>query len=580
MRYIPSMKNLPSATVLRFEHRTASLVFAALLVAVGCLLARPSQALSEQTKTDTDTLLAEMALSKGDCRGAAERYLRIATKRKDAALATRATSVGSTCHHLDVELRAARRWRELEPQSAEAAQAVGLAALKLDRIVEAQAAFAAVHATKGDAGIVELIEPAAEAGSAWGAFASLRPLFDRKAASADVLLAASDLALDAFHFQAARGYAQRAVDDDPASGDARARLAAALSSLGDAVPALAVAREAAALSPERARFAVVDALSRLDRVDEARRELEGMVSDTGAQSEAELRLARLALQNGQLEEAQERFVRLLGAGAVAPEAFYFLAIIAERQNNKEGALEGYQRLVSAGAGLPARVRAGKLLLEKGERDAAFRLLDALAEKERERALDVELAKAALLEESGKPEEAIVMLDAAEQRFANHPTVRYQRALALDKASRSRDSIRALEKLLAERPDDPSILNALGYSLADDNVQLDRAEKLIQAALQATPDNPAYLDSLGWVKFRRGDAAGALPLLERAYRIFPDSEIAAHLGETLWVLNRRSEALAVWTRAYSRNPESDILRTTVQRLTGAPPAKPTTESPSI
>jgi tetratricopeptide (TPR) repeat protein len=565
MRYIPGMKNTP---------------FVAALVVCGLLLPRLSHALSEQTNTDADTLLAEMALSKGDCRSAAERYLRIATKRKDAALATRATSVGSSCHHLDVELRAARRWRELEPQNPDAAQAVALAALKLDRINDAQAAFAGVHAAKGDAGVVEIMESAVEAGGAWGAFASLRALFDRKGASADLLLAASDLALDAFDFQAARGYAERAVDDDPASGDARARLAAALSSLGEAVPALAVAREAAALSPERARFAVVDALSRLDRVDEARRELEGMTSDSGSQSEAELRLARLALQNGQLEEAQKRFLGLLGAGAVAPEAFYFLSIIAERQNNKEGALEGYQRLVSAGAGLPARVRAGKLLLEKGDRDAAFRLLDALAEKDRDRALDVELAKAALLEEAGKPAEALVLLDAAEQRFANHPSVRYQRALALDKASRSRESIRALEKLLADRPDDPSILNALGYSLADDNLQLDRAEKLIQAALRATPDNPAYLDSLGWVKFRRGDAVGALPLLERAYRTFPDSEIAAHLGETMWVLNRRSEALALWTRAYSRNPESEILRATVQRLTGAPPAKPTTESPSI
>lgn len=541
---------------------------------------RPAWALSEQTKSDADTILAEMALSKGDCRGAAERYLRLAGKRKDAALATRATSVGALCHHLDVEMKSARRWLELEPKNPDAARAVGLAALKLDRIEEARNAFAAVHAVKGDDGLVELIDSAADAGGAWGAFASLKPLFDRNKANADLLLAASDLALDAFDFTAAKGYAQRALDDDPASGDARARLASAMSSLGDAVNALAIAREAAALSPERARFAVVDALSRLDRVDEARRELESMAGDSGAQAEAQLRLARLALQNGQLEEAQKRFAGLLDEGEVAPEAFYFLSIIAERQNNKEGALEGYQRLVSAGAGLPARVRASKLLLEKGERDAAFKLLDALAEKERERALDVELAKASLLEEAGKPAEALALLDLADKRFASHPSVRYQQALALDKADRDKDSIRALEKLLVERPDDPAILNALGYSLADDNVQLDRAEKLIQAALRATPDNPAYLDSLGWVKFRRGDAAGALPLLERAYRIFPDSEIAAHLGETLWKLNRRSEAIALWTRAYARNPESEILKSTVVRLTGAPPATPTPESPSI
>jgi tetratricopeptide (TPR) repeat protein len=560
--------------------RTDVVLPAAMGLCLALMTSDSAFALTEKAKSDADAILAEMALTRGDCRGAAERYLKLASQRKDKDLANRATTVGAQCHHLDAEIKAARRWLQLDPDSAAAATAVGIAALKLDRIAEARTAFEVVHKAGGDAAVLKLIDAATEEGGSWGALAGLRPLFDLDKASSELLLAASDVALDAFDFASAAKYAQRALDDEPASGDARARLAAALALQGDSVKALAIAREAAALSPERARFAVVDTLARLDRMDEARRELESIRGEGAAQAEAELRLGRLALQNGQLDDAQRRFASLLDAGDVAPEAFYFLSVIAERRNNKALALEGYQRLVSAGAGLPARVRAGKLLIDKGDQAGAFKLLDALAEKEKERVLDVELAKASLLEEVGKPLESIALLDAAEKRFPNHPSVRYQRAIALDKAKRDRDSIKALEQLLVARPDDPSILNALGYSLADDNRELDRAEKLIEAALKATPDNPAYLDSLGWVKFRRGNAAAALPLLERAYRIFPDSEIAAHLGETLWVLNRRSEALAIWTRAYGRNPESEILKSTVQRLTGAPPAAPTTESPSI
>jgi tetratricopeptide (TPR) repeat protein len=560
--------------------RTDVVLRAALGLCFALMTPGAASALTEKAKSDADTILAEMALTRGDCRGAAERYLKLASQRSDKELANRAATVGAQCHHVDAEIKAARRWLQLDPSNADAATAVGVAALKLDRIAEARTAFALVHKAGGDAAVLKLIDAATEEGGSWGALAGLRPLFDLDKASSELLLAASDVALDAFDFAAAAKYAQRALDDEPASGDARARLAAALALQGDAVKAMAIAHEAAALSPERARFAVVDTLARLDRMDEARRELEGIRGEGAAQAEAELRLGRLALQNGQLDDAQRRFAGLLDAGDVAPEAFYFLSVIAERRNNKALALEGYQRLVSAGAGLPARVRAGKLLIDQGDQAGAFKLLDALAEKEKERALDVELAKASLLEEVGKPLESIALLDAAEKRFPNHPSVRYQRAIALDKAKRDRESIKALEQLLAARPDDPSILNALGYSLADDNRELDRAEKLIADALKATPDNPAYLDSLGWVKFRRGNAAAALPLLERAYRIFPDSEIAAHLGETLWVLNRRSEALAIWTRAYGRNPESEILKSTVQRLTGAPPAAPTTESPSI
>jgi Flp pilus assembly protein TadD len=97
--------------------------------------------------------------------------------------------------------------------------------------------------------------------------------------------------------------------------------------------------------------------------------------------------------------------------------------------------------------------------------------------------------------------------------------------------------------------------------------LERAETLIRKALEASPDNPAFLDSLGWVLFRRGDVAGAMPHLERAYRIFPDAEIAAHWGELLWVSGKQGEARALWARALARSPDSKPLRSTIERLTG-------------
>ena len=128
-----------------------------------------------------------------------------------------------------------------------------------------------------------------------------------------------------------------------------------------------------------------------------------------------------------------------------------------------------------------------------------------------------------------------------------------------------DSVRALQGLLAQRPDDPTVLNALGYTLADHDLELPRAESLIRRALGEMPDNPAVLDSLGWVRLRRGDAAGALPSLERAYGISHDAQIAAHWGQALWAAGRRQAARKVWAEALARNPDSKSLQAVVARF---------------
>jgi Flp pilus assembly protein TadD len=120
-------------------------------------------------------------------------------------------------------------------------------------------------------------------------------------------------------------------------------------------------------------------------------------------------------------------------------------------------------------------------------------------------------------------------------------------------------------MLAERPDDPTLLNALGYTLADHTLELGHAEALIRRALTVMPDNPAALDSLGWVHFREGDVRGAAATLGRAYALGHDAEIAAHWGEALWVSGERNEARRVWAAALARDPDSKPLKATLKRF---------------
>jgi tetratricopeptide (TPR) repeat protein len=559
------------------------LVSLAFALPVASLTPVAASALSATNSDSADLVLADMALARGDCRGGTNRYLKAAMGTSDASISARANKVASECQQIAASAKAARRWLKLEPDRAEAAAAVALAEVRLYQPEQARAAILRTHALGGDEALIKLIGELSDAGGTAITLQTLRPMLDSPEVSEKLLVAGVDLALENFDFATAHKYADRVLAADPSSGDARAQLARVLTAEGNAVAAIAIAQEAAALDPESQRFAYADTLLRLDRVDEARQELESLRADAAARDEADLRLGKIAYTAGDMTEAGRRFGSLMSSPTEAGEAFFYLSSIAEREGRTDLALEGYSKLAEAGAGLIVRGRAARLLLKRDDREGAFRVLDEYAAKERSEALDVEFAKAALLEDAGRVDEALALLQLALERYPDHPGVRYQIALIQDKAGRSRESVRSFESLLKDRPEDASLLNALGYSLADRGEKLPRAETMIRKALEASPDNPAFLDSLGWVRFRRGDVPGAIPHLERAYRIFPDPEIASHWGEALWVSGKQAEARALWARSLARAPDSKPLRATIERLTGTKmdPPKPATppETPS-
>lgn len=124
---------------------------------------------------------------------------------------------------------------------------------------------------------------------------------------------------------------------------------------------------------------------------------------------------------------------------------------------------------------------------------------------------------------------------------------------------------SLRRLIAVRPRHAHAYNALGYSLADRNIRLEEAQAFIERALELAPDDPHIIDSMGWVLYRRGDLAGALKYLQKAYRLQADPEIAIHLGEVLWKLDRKDEALSLWRQAKKTEPTNPLLRETLSRL---------------
>jgi Flp pilus assembly protein TadD len=142
---------------------------------------------------------------------------------------------------------------------------------------------------------------------------------------------------------------------------------------------------------------------------------------------------------------------------------------------------------------------------------------------------------------------------------------YSKALLAAEQGRVGDAEAAFKRVLAKEPDHADALNALGYTLADLTDRQKEALGYITRALTLKPDSPAFLDSMGWVQYRMGNNAVALDYLRRAYASLKDGEVAAHLGEVLWVTGEREEAQRIWKEGEQKDPDNPVLRATIQRF---------------
>jgi len=576
--------------------RPTALLVALLLAACASQAPKPA---SPPPHTDATalTVMAEAQLKRGDCRAASETYAKAAAVG-NAQLARRATQVAMACEHLPAAWQSATRWRALAPADREADALYAAVALKLYRTADARAAIhdfwraeqlqdsAALSTPKSapgpappDAGATpaprseeranksmsELTALLLEESDASAVLTAMSGALEPSANSPETFTLLGELALAAYDGQRAESYAQRALQYEPKDVAALRVLARAYVMRGDAPLAVATARRAQADDATRGGFELAEILASLDRSEEAHQQLEHLRAGGAPQAEVDRRLALLAFNSGDMKEARQRFTDLLSNGEGNDAAQLYLADIAARDGDPDGAIAAYRRLYDSSVALSARSRAAALLLDRSARTEALALLDDYAADHPEDELDLTLAKARLLADHGEADTSLALLSAELERHPQHPSIEYDRAVILEQAGHVHESVDALERMLIERPNDPTLQNALGYTLADHTLELAHAEQLIRQALTVMPDNPAALDSLGWVRFRAGDAKGAAIILERAYSLSHDGEIAAHWGEALWASGQKSDARRVWAAALAREPDSKPLKATIKRF---------------
>jgi len=165
-----------------------------------------------------------------------------------------------------------------------------------------------------------------------------------------------------------------------------------------------------------------------------------------------------------------------------------------------------------------------------------------------------------------------MLNTALRAMPESTTLRYTRSMLGERQNNLALMESDLREIIHREPDNVTALNALGYTLANRTDRYSEAFALISRALELAPEEPAILDSMGWILYRQGMYSQAVEYLSRAYAKFPDAEVAAHLGEVLWVSGDTATALSIWQSAILKDPNHEVLVQTMQRL-GAP-AQPT------
>jgi len=540
-------------------HRRAR---AALPFTVACLAALGGLTMPRARADDGAAVArAETALQRGDCGEASTQYRTAALALPRVDLAARATAVALACGQYATARADAERWLQLAPADEEAQLARIQAELVGYQLPEARAHFRTLLALP-KLKTADVIDELAQRAGTEPMLAMVRGLDAGALHGGDVQLTLAALALDGWDAHLALQYGKAALAAGVHEASVAAIEARAQAILGDAKAATDESRLAAA--DKGGQLILAQSLLVLGKEDEAQTELLRLRTDPQVGATAARLLAQIAIEAGDYAVAEQRCNALLGDAGSAPLAVYYLGLIAERRGDDDVAKRDYGLLAGTGFETQGRRRVAGILYRQGDRDAAVRVLSAGRDAPPEERIRGELAAADLLSVSGAAEEGVSRIDSALKRAPGNPEIAYQRAVLLERAGRADAAIGTLEALHRERPLDSGVTNALGFTLADHKRALPRAEQLIREALLGQPDNPAVLDSLGWVLYRRSQGAAAAPILERAFRLLHDGDIGAHWGEVLWTSGKKGAAEKAWQRALAADPESTLLLATVHR----------------
>jgi tetratricopeptide (TPR) repeat protein len=541
-----------------------------------------------------ELLIADISMNEGDYATAYQILSRDAVRARDERLYAQALSAALLAHSGSDALAAGRAWTQAFPHSQRANENMANLAIVMGR---ADLVPPPLRALIDDT-------PAAQRDALIRALPRLMlRMSDKQAAAQTLEQTLEPYARDGLPTQNAAqlataqlwGVAQkpqralallRAVQARDPANEQVALIAIDLIGQDATAEDLVTRQLSAAPASSLVRIKYANALSKMQRLNEAKEQLDIVLAH-----EPDLSLAWL--MKGQLchdlrqyaisDDALKHYLQLsakeseeagddaaevdstINTAATHNAVYLLLAESAQMQGHLQQALQWLDKLPDDADDSAVLERRASVLMALGHKDEAAQAMAELPADTTEQARDKLRVQVQVLMDNKQWTAAYDLLTRANQQFPDNTSLLYDQALLAEHLDRLDDMERLLKRVIALKPDYQPAYNALGYSLADHNERLDEARRYVQKALDLAPGDPLVTDSMGWVEYRSGHLDEALRLVRQAYAKRAEPEIAAHLVEILWRLNRKDEALAIARQTQRLTPDNEDVLATLKRL---------------
>jgi tetratricopeptide (TPR) repeat protein len=518
-----------------------------------------------------DLLVGEMAGQRGELPVSVRHYLQATVETRDPRIAERATRIAIYARLQDEALTAARVWVETDPENLKAHQVIsGLYMRQGDPMgaiphLEKLLMFKDGETAKRLLMISNLLSKQKDKNAALKA---MEKLLETRKDNADALYAYGFLALHAKKLELAEQTINKVLALRPGWVDAiiiRARIYVAN---GQRATARNYLEQAVDDDSDNVvlRLSYGRLLVDLNQVEQAREQFKWLVEHTPENEDIIYTLAALSLQADRLDEAKEYFLQLANNDEKGSDVYFYLGQIAERQKEQDMAIAYYSRITSEQLNyINAQVRISYLMVEREGLDSALNYLRAIEVERIKDQARIYIVEGEMLSNVERYEEAMAVFNAAVAKRPENNDLLYARAMLAEKMDQLDLLEKDLRNILARDPDNSQAMNALGYTLADRTTRYQEALNYVKHALELEPNSYYILDSMGWVYYRMGNYNKAVKYLQRAMNQKWDTEIAAHLGEVLWVKGDQTGAREIWDSALEKAPDDKLLLEVIKRF---------------
>lgn len=517
-------------------------------------------------------LLAEFAGQRGRIDISLKNYMELARSTRDHKVVERATRIAVYARDNKAAREAAELWIELDPLNSDPHQVLAVMALREGRMEAALEHFQSIleysHG-KMDRKLWMIANLLSREKDQELIMTVMERLIESHTDEPEALYAFAHVAARLGELQRATELLERTLELAPDNDSAVMSYISMLQRqdrLKEAVEWLEQAiKQRQGEDDFNMRLAYARLLTDVRRYDDARRQFEILAVQAPNNTDVLNALGLLYLQDNRLDDAERSFKRLAKHSDNDDDAHYYLGRIQEERGNHKKAGVHYQAVQGGDNYFDAQVRMSLILARQGKIEEARRHLGKINTEGRQQKTMLIQAEAELLIEEKRHEEAMEVYDEALENQGYNSELLYSRAMLAEKMDRL-DILEAdLRRIIEREPENAQALNALGYTLADRTDRYEEAYDLIKKALELSPGDYYILDSMGWVLYRQGKLDEAVEYLRRALELRDDPEIAAHLGEVLWVKGDKESAREVWDTALQETPEDRKLLDVIQRF---------------